>query len=162
MPFIRPKFRAHVKAHKTVLSNERWFRKGEPFLGKPFTVKKTVISSNVKTATPTDLTAVSTGGDLLIEDIVVMSDGTGLAGGTNFQIFSNNAKGLANILVETVANLGVNKTVNLDTASVTKQRTVLLSGNKLRFQNTVADGTGAGTIDVYIKCRRLTAGANLS
>jgi hypothetical protein len=42
MPIKRFKFRAHVKAHKTVLSNERWFRKGEPFLGKPFTVKKTV------------------------------------------------------------------------------------------------------------------------
>ena len=42
MTFIRPKFRAHVKAHKTVIANERWFRKGPPFLGKPFTVKKTV------------------------------------------------------------------------------------------------------------------------
>ena len=31
-----------MKAHKTVISNERWFRKGPPFLGKPFTVKKTV------------------------------------------------------------------------------------------------------------------------
>jgi hypothetical protein len=31
-----------VKAHKTVISNERWFRKGQPFLGKPFTVKRTV------------------------------------------------------------------------------------------------------------------------
>ena len=42
MPFFRSKFRAHVKAHKTVISNERWFQKGPPFLGKPFTVKKTV------------------------------------------------------------------------------------------------------------------------
>ena len=42
MTFIRPKFRAHVKAHQTVISNERWFRKGPPYLGKPFTVKKTV------------------------------------------------------------------------------------------------------------------------
>ena len=42
MPFIRPKFRAHVKAHKTVIGHERWFGKGRPFLGKPFTVKKTV------------------------------------------------------------------------------------------------------------------------
>jgi hypothetical protein len=42
MPFFRPKFRAHVKAHRTVAGNERWFRKGEPFLGTPFTVKKTV------------------------------------------------------------------------------------------------------------------------
>ena len=36
------KFRAHVKAHQTVIGNERWFGKGSPFLGKPFTVKKTV------------------------------------------------------------------------------------------------------------------------
>ena len=42
MTFMRPKFRAHEKAHKTVIAHERWFRKGEPFLGKPFTVKKTV------------------------------------------------------------------------------------------------------------------------
>jgi hypothetical protein len=39
---ICPKFRAHAKAHKTVIGTERWFRKGEPFLGKPFTVQKTV------------------------------------------------------------------------------------------------------------------------
>ena len=42
MTFARPKFRAHLKAHKTVIAQERWFRKGRPFLGKPFTVKKTV------------------------------------------------------------------------------------------------------------------------
>jgi hypothetical protein len=39
---LRPKFRAHQKAHRTVIAQERWFRKGPPFLGKPFTVKKTV------------------------------------------------------------------------------------------------------------------------
>jgi hypothetical protein len=38
----RSKFRAHRKAHRTVIANERWFRKGQPFLGKPFTVKKAV------------------------------------------------------------------------------------------------------------------------
>ena len=42
MTFSHPKFRAHVKAHNTVVANERWFRKGPPFLGKAFTVKKTV------------------------------------------------------------------------------------------------------------------------
>ena len=42
MPFKRPKFRAHVKVHQTVIASERWFRKGQPFLGKPFTVKKAV------------------------------------------------------------------------------------------------------------------------
>ena len=42
MTFTRPKFRAHQKAHQTVIASERWFRKGQPFLGKPFTVKKAV------------------------------------------------------------------------------------------------------------------------
>ncbi len=42
MSFSRPKFRAHVKAHKTVIGQERWYRPGQPFLGKPFTVKRTV------------------------------------------------------------------------------------------------------------------------
>ena len=30
MSFICPKFRAHVKAHKTVIGQERWFHKGQP------------------------------------------------------------------------------------------------------------------------------------
>jgi hypothetical protein len=42
MFFTRPRFRAHQKAHRTVIANERWFGKGQPFLGKAFTVKKTV------------------------------------------------------------------------------------------------------------------------
>jgi hypothetical protein len=42
MPFKRPKYRAHAKAHKTVIGHERWFRKGRHFLGKQFTVKKTL------------------------------------------------------------------------------------------------------------------------
>ena len=42
MSFSRPKPRVHVKAHKTVISHERWSPKGLPFLGKPFTMKKTV------------------------------------------------------------------------------------------------------------------------
>ena len=31
-----------MTAHKTVIGTERWFRKGLPFLGKQFAVKKTV------------------------------------------------------------------------------------------------------------------------
>ena len=42
MAFNRPKFRAQVKAHKTVIGNERWFRKGSPFLGNPYSKEKTV------------------------------------------------------------------------------------------------------------------------
>jgi hypothetical protein len=32
MSFNRPKFRAQVKAHKTVIGSERWFHKGQRFL----------------------------------------------------------------------------------------------------------------------------------
>jgi hypothetical protein len=42
MTFRRPKFRAHQKAHQTVIAHERWFRKGEPLLGRAFTVRKSV------------------------------------------------------------------------------------------------------------------------
>lgn len=42
MPFKRPKFRAHVRAHKTVIANERWFGKGPPYLAKAFTMRKAV------------------------------------------------------------------------------------------------------------------------
>jgi hypothetical protein len=38
----RHKFRAHRKAQHTIINNERWYHKGQPFLGKSFTVKKTI------------------------------------------------------------------------------------------------------------------------
>ena len=130
--------------------------------GTTFWIKKTVTSSAILTASAVDITGVSSGGDLEIEQIIVASAATGLAGGTNFELKSNNAKGLANILVETVANLGANKTVNLDTASITKARTILESGKKLQVQSTVADCTGAGTIDIHIKFRRMAATATIA
>lgn len=131
-------------------------------IGTEFWVKKTIVSSAITFAAAVDITGVSSGGELAIENVIVKTDSTGLAGGTNFQIKSNNAKGLANILAEAVANLNANKTVDLFTASVTKQRTVLESGAKLQVQNTVGDGTGAGTADIYIQFRRLTAGATIA
>jgi hypothetical protein len=130
-------------------------------VGNTFLVKKTLVSSAVVQA-GVDITGVSSGGELAIEDIVVKTNGTGLATGTNFVICSDNANGLANIFVETVANLGANKTMDLTGASVTKIRTVLETGKKLIAKSTVADCDGAGTIDIYIKFRALTAGATIA
>lgn len=131
-------------------------------VGMEFWIKKTVTSSAILEASNVDITGVSTGGELAIEDVVVVTDATGLATGTNFELLSNNTKGLANIFVEAVANLGANKTVDLDTASVTGIRTVLEVGKKLQVHSTVAACTGAGTIDVYVKFQRLAAGATIS
>jgi hypothetical protein len=131
-------------------------------VGTSFWVLKTLTSSSITFASPVDITTVSSGGDLVVDQIICKTDSTGLAGGTNFQILSNNTKGLANILVEAVANLGASKTITLDNASVTKIRTVLSSGKKLQVQNTIADGTGGGTIDIYIKFIRVSAGATVA
>ncbi len=131
-------------------------------IGTTFWIKKTMTSSNILDSGNTDITGVSAGGELAIEDVIVKTDGTGLATGTNFELLSNNAKGLANIFVETVANLGATKTVDLTGASVTKIRTILESGAKLQVHSTAADCTGAGTIDIYVKFRRLAAGATIA
>jgi len=51
--------------------------------------------------------------------------------------------------------------LEITTASVTKQPTVLESGKKLQIQSTVAPCTGAGVVTVYIMCERLSAGSTL-
>lgn len=139
--------------------------------GTRFTVKKTITSSGITTSAQ-DLTSVANRGDLRIVEIIVKTDSTGLAGGTNFTILSDNAKGVVNILVETVANLGANITKVMsgggtaaDTStsdarpSVTALPTVLEAGKKLQYLNTGSVGTGAGTIDVYVTFERLADGA---
>jgi hypothetical protein len=124
-------------------------------------VKKGVVSSTIVQA-GVDLTLPSVGGDIAVKDVIVKTAATGLATGTNFQITSDNANGIAVFFAETVANLGANKSVDMTGASVTKIRTTLESGKKFKLSSTGADCTGAGTIDIHILCSRLTAGANVA
>jgi hypothetical protein len=130
--------------------------------GSEFWVVKTgVVSSTIVTG-GVDLSVVSIGGPIAITDAIVKTDGTGLAGGTNFQIQTNNAKGAAVFFSNAVSGLGANATVNLTGAGVTKTETVLETGKKIQLSSTGSNCTGAGTIDVYLKCIRLTAGADVS
>jgi hypothetical protein len=129
--------------------------------GTTFWVQKSFASTAIVTA-GADLTGASSGGDLEIEQIILRTDATGLATGTNVEIESNNALGLADILVEAVANLGANKTITLDNASVTKIRTILTSTKKLTIKSTVGNCDGAGNLHVSIKFRRLVAGATVA
>jgi len=140
---------------------ENMGREGMLDAGQSFWIAKTGVVSSTVTQAGVDITATSTTGPLAIEDVVVQTNGTGLAGGTNFQITLNNASGASVFFAETVANLGANKTVDMTGASVTKIRSVLETGKKLTLKSTVADCTGAGTIDIYVKFRRQTAGANI-
>lgn len=130
--------------------------------GTSFWIKKTMVSSAIVSGAPVDITSVSSGGELAVEDVIVKTDGTGLATGTNFELKTDNARGQLNFFVETVANLGASVTVNLDAASVTGERTILESGKKFQVQSTVLDCTGGGEIDIYIKLRRIDAGATVA
>lgn len=129
--------------------------------GSVFVLEKEITSSAITFGAAIDLTGVSTG-LILIENIIIQSDATGLAAMTLFQILTNNVKGLLAFFATSVASLGANLTVNMDNATSAKVRTVLEAGKKLTYKATVADGTGSGKIKVYVVCRRLTDGASLS
>jgi hypothetical protein len=131
-------------------------------VGSVLVVSKTLTSSAVVQA-GVDITGVSSGGTLMIEDVFINTDATGLATGTNFQIDTDNAGGVTTLFAETVANLGANKTESLATGSVTAiTGGVLETGKKLIAKSTVADCTGAGTITIVIKFRRVVAGATVA
>ncbi len=132
--------------------------------GQPFIVKKALTSSGVVQA-GIDVTAAATGGDIIIDDIIIQTDGTGLAAGTNFTLEKDaGATGVLTFFGETVANLGANKTEALGLGSVVSSAggMVLDSGRKIVAKCTVADCTGAGVLTVWIKARRGADGANLA
>lgn len=128
--------------------------------GRQFWIKKTLTSSAIVTA-GVDVTGVASG-EIAIEDVIVKTDGTGLAAMTNFTLTTDNAKGLATFFSTAASGLGANKTIDLAGASVTKIKTVVEDGKKVIAKATAADGTGAGTIDVYLLCRRLAMGNTLA
>lgn len=128
--------------------------------GTSVLIKKTIVSSTITTSAQ-DLSTTALG-EFLVDNVILKTNGTGLAGATNFRILSNNAVGALPILEEAVANLGASATIDIYTASVVKQRTVLESGKKLQYLGTASAGTGAGTITVYVHLIRKTAGATIT
>lgn len=125
-----------------------------------YIIKKTLTSSSIPTA-GVDITD-NAFGEFLITNVVLKTDSTGLAGGTNLQVTINNAKGLATCLEETVDNLGANKCVDMSSASVSKQPTVLENGKKITIKSTVGACTGSGTIDIYVIMEKLDQGSSIN
>src|SRR3990167_9258353 len=131
-------------------------------LGETFIVKKTLTSSAIVTA-GVDVTGTASGGDVMIEDIIFETNATGLAAGTNFTVEKDGGSGVLTFFSETVANLGANKTEVMSTGSVVSSSgTVLESGQKLVAKCTAADCTGAGTITLYLRCRRVADSATVA
>ena len=130
-------------------------------IGTTFVVKKTLTSSAIL-QTGVDVTGASSGGALELLNAVLQTGGVGLAGGMNFQLVNNNANGATLFMAETVTNLGSAATIDLTTASVTKQKFMLESGKKITAKATIADCTGVGTIDIYLTFRRNAAAATVA
>lgn len=97
------------------------------------------------------------GNGILIEDVIVTTDGTGLAGSTNFVL-----KAAGKTFFSTaVSGLGANSAVDLDRATVTKSRIAVQGGSYVTFAGTVGAGTGAGVATVHIRYRKLDANSGV-
>jgi hypothetical protein len=140
---------------------------GDLAAGQEFVLFKLGIVSSTITIAGVDLTVVSIGGPILIKGGVVSSDGTGLAGMTNFTMVTNNADGLLTFYSQAITALGPNATVGFGVTGGTTPATVgipvvLETGKKITLKATALGGSGGGKIDVYLLCQRLVAGADLS
>lgn len=123
--------------------------------------KKGIVSSTIVTG-GVDLTGVAQG-DVAITEIILQTDATGLATGTNLQFQTNNADGAAVFAATVISGLGANKTVDLVNFSTTsKYHAIVNSGSKVQLSCTGSNCTGSGVVDVYLKCVRITSGASLS
>ena len=141
--------------------------------GSVFIVSKDVVSSGIST-TAVALTGAVSGGDVLVEKVVLSTDSTGLAGATNFIIrVSGEVYGLNDPIEEAVSNLGASAhrvapsagaadTTNDNGITVTAAVPFLLqAGDSLQYVGTGSAGTGAGIVRVVLVCRRLAQGAKM-
>lgn len=136
--------------------------------GSNFVVEINVTSSTIPNNTQTSgaFTGAASG-DVVIEDILLQTDATGVAGPTNVNFTTDNAKGLTGAsgvsAVEAVSALGANKTIAVKAEGTTKHLPfVLESAKKLYISGSDGAGTGAGVLRVTLVCRRVTDGASLA
>ena len=125
-----------------------------------------VVSSGIPNNTQTGGTFMTATGDVIIEDILFNTNGTGLAAPTNIEISTNNVNGLNSaakpIFVEVIASFGANLTVSKKDATSHAFPMKLESGKSLFIHGDDAAGTGAGTAAITVIGRAATVGAYLT
>jgi len=119
-----------------------------------WTITFDVTSSDITTSLTNKLLVIGTG--VVVEDVIVETDATGLAGATLFQVKKDDAIGNSIIFSQAVANLGANATYDLSTATI-KNRSVVVGGKYIGVLGTASAGTGAGVARVTVKFRRMDA-----
>jgi len=118
------------------------------------TITIDVTSSTITTSFVNKLLVIGTG--VVVEDVIVETDATGLAGATLFQVHKSDTTGNPIIFSQAVANLGANATYDLSTATI-KNRSVVVGGKYIGVLGTASAGTGAGVARVTVKFRRMDA-----
>lgn len=131
-------------------------------IGSQFAVSINVTSSAIPNNTQTSADFCVASGNVMVEDIILETDATGIAGPTNIEISTDNAKGLtgagAPSILQAVSALGANKTVVCRVTSTTKAIPLVLeTGKKLFIHGDDLGGSGAGVTRITLVCRRLSA-----
>lgn len=136
--------------------------------GSYITVQSTVVSSGIPNNTQTAgaITGAASGA-LLLREIHITTDSTGLAGPTNFEISTDNADGLtgagAPIVLEAAAGVGASKCWSAASDATTEYLPLNLeSGKKLYIHGDDAAGTGAGEAIVTMVFQRVSAGSSIT
>jgi hypothetical protein len=131
--------------------------------GTTFVVSKTVTASAI-VAAGVDLTGVSSGGAILIEDVVIQNAATQMdsaANGATLEIYTDNVAGSGSFVTDAEANLLANVVISGATHT-TNNKVVLETGKKVTVKATGEDFTSAGNVTFHIVCRRLADSAALS
>jgi len=135
--------------------------------GTKLNITSTVTSSSIPNNTQTAgaITGAASG-DLLLTEISISTDSTGLAAPTNLELSVDNAKGVTGagspIFLEAVASLGANATSSTKDATSHTLPLKIESGKKVYIHGDDAAGTGAGTADVTLVFERITQDATIA
>ena len=124
-------------------------------------IKKGVVSSTITTG-GVAISAASVGGELAVLAAICKTNSVGLAGITgNFQLSTNDTNGAAVFYAQAIAGLGASATAG-NNGATTWLPTVIELGKAISASSSATNGSGAGTVDIYIRLQRLTNGANIT
>ena len=120
---------------------------------------KTVVSSAILQTPSLNIFSITSNGGFTIEDIIVSTDVTGLAAGTNFIL---TVDGNSTFFTTAVSGLGSYNSKDLAHASVAASKVVYGDGQHyVDLHCTAADCTGAGKVTIAIYVRGLNGNSSV-
>ena len=128
--------------------------------GTKVVIQKTVNANAFLTAGAA-LTGAAVG-RFYVENVLLECDSGSVTTATNLQVTASNVYGASLILSEAIANVTASKTVDINSASVAKQRTILESGKALSFSSTGSNAGGTGVVRITAILTLLDDGATIA